>query len=142
MIRAAYVLNGPGGVVLRSMGCIPTSRKLKVEAEGAAVDALRAGQLVCMMPEGRIVPPPDRVNGVGTVRPGLSRIARAANALVLPVGLSHTEKVWPRDGRPRLGKRTTVAVRIGDPIDLTTDDHTANMEEVMAAVGRLIIDRE
>lgn len=142
MVRADLVNSkGPGGRFLRNIGCIPTSRNHREEAEAAAIEALLHRELVCMMPEGRLVRPTERVNGVGPGRPGVSRIARAANALVMPVGISGSVNVWPRGKKPRPRiKRPTVTVRVGTPIDLQSDDHDANTVLVMAAISSLLIE--
>lgn len=142
MVRADLVDGkGLGGRFFRGIGCIPTSRDNREEAEAAAIEALLNHELVCMMPEGRLVKPTERINGVGPGRPGVSRIARAANALVLPVGISGSAEVWPRAGKPKPRiKRPTVTVRVGTPLDLQSDDHEANTALVMAAISSLLIE--
>ena len=142
MVRGDLVdAKGLGGRFLRNIGCIPTSKDHKEEAEAAAIEALLNNELVCMMPEGRLTLPSERIDGVGPGRPGVSRIARAANALVVPVGISGSAKVWPRGKTPRPRfKRPTVTVRIGEPLDFQTDDHTANTAKVMEAIGALLVD--
>lgn len=142
LVRADLVNGqGMGARFLRGIGCIPTSSELREEAEATATEALLNRELVCMMPEGRVVKVADRVNGVGPARHGVSRIARAANALVVPVGISGTAKVWPRGHapRPRIN-RPLVRVRLGEPIDLQSEDHAANTDLVMAAIGSIIVE--
>lgn len=139
LIRADLMEKGPLASFLNGIGCVPASKKLRAESEATATAALSDGQLVCLMPEGRIVKPEELVNGVGPARPGVSRIACAANALVIPVAFAGTEKVWPRGSKPKLQRpRPKVTLRLGDPIDFGTEDHEANAATVMSALADLL----
>ncbi len=140
LIRADLVDSGATGVLLRRLGSIATSKLTREEAENEAVEALRRGQTVSVMPEGRLVPPEERAAiGVGPGRPGLSRIARRAGAAVIPVAFVGTDKVWPRGSWPRLSvPRPEVKVRVGPPMEMTGDDDQANVDAFMAELGRLV----
>ena len=141
MVREDLVGKGLGGKYLRSIGCIATSKDRRDESEAEAIRALKAGHLVSMMPEGRLVKPEDWVNGVGPGRQGVSRIATVVDAVVVPVGFSHTEKVWPRGKPPRVQfPRPEVHLRVGPAIELDSTDHQANADKVMAAISELIVD--
>ena len=109
------------GGFLRRLGCIPFSREDREAAEDSMVDALRAGQVCAMMPEGKIVRRVDQIGGVGPGRPGISRIARRSGAAVVPVGFTRSDLAWP-PGSPflRFGfRRPSVIAHIGAPIELT-----------------------
>ena len=139
MVNAAYMEKGPGAKFLRSIGCIATSRDRREEAEAEAVAALQAGYLVSIMPEGRLVAEEDWVNGVGPGRPGISRIACAADAVVVPVGFTDTEKVWPKGGLPRIRiPRQPVKLRVGPAIEMESTDHQVNADRVMRGIAVLI----
>lgn len=140
LIRADLVNGRVGGPLFRGIGSIATSSATRQEAEDAAVAALVDGQLVSMMPEGRLVPPEERAEtGVGPGRAGVSRIARRAGACVVPVGFAGSEVVWPRGRNPRLRMpRPTVTIRTGDPLEFTGDDHEANADELMTHLGALV----
>jgi len=141
MVREDLVGKGIGGKYLRSIGCIATSKERREESEAEAIAALRAGHMVSMMPEGRLVDPEDWVGGVGPGRPGVSRIATAADAVVVPVGFSNTEQVWPRGRPPRVHvPRPDVYLRVGPAIELDSTDHQVNADKVMAAISALIVD--
>lgn len=141
-VNSRFFANPVGGRFLRSIGCIPFSRDDREQAEQTMVDALLAGQVTGIMPEGRITRPADQVNGVGPARPGLSRIARRSGAAILPLAMIHSDVAW-RPGRPlptpRLG-RHFVHARGGSLIDLTSDDHEANAAQVMTALGDLVVE--
>ena len=139
LIRGDLMQKGPAAKFFWSIGCIPASRELRAESEAMAIEALKNGELVCLMPEGRLVKPEDRPNGVGSARPGVSRIACASGAVVIPVAYAGSEKVWPRGGSPRLQwPRPRVKLRLGEPIDFATDDHEANTAQVMDVIAAML----
>ncbi|MEL7156973.1 MAG: lysophospholipid acyltransferase family protein [Actinomycetota bacterium] len=128
------------GSFLNRIGCIPFSRDRGSEAESTMISSLEQGQMCCLMPEGRVVKAPDRVDGlVGQGRPGISRIARATGAAILPVGFSGADVAW-KPGRPvpRIRNRRPVVVRTGRPFQFDGDDHEANADRVMAEIAALV----
>lgn len=140
-VNSRFFTNPVGGAFFRSIGCIPFSRDDREAAERTMIDALRGGQAAALMPEGRITRLADQVNGVGPARPGVSRIACAAGAAVLPVAFVHSDETW-RPGtplpKPRLGRHQVVA-NAGTPLVFDTDDHEANTAAVMTAIGDLVM---
>jgi putative phosphoserine phosphatase/1-acylglycerol-3-phosphate O-acyltransferase len=104
----------------------------------AAMDALRAGELVAIMPEGTIPRGPAFFDSELKGRWGAVRLARAADVPLVPVGLWGTEKVWPRAARlPNLVNVVnppTIRVRVGDPLFVSGDDHDANTRRLMTAI--------
>lgn len=141
MVREDLVTSGPGGTYLRSIGCIATSKDRREESEAEAIAALKSGHVVSMMPEGRLVKPEDWVGGVGPGRPGVSRIATAVDAVVVPVGFSNTERVWPRSRPPRVRlPRPDVHLKVGPAIEMDSTDHQVNADKVMDAISALIVE--
>jgi len=140
-VNSRFFTSTVGGGFLRGIGCIPFSRDDREQAEQTMVDSLIARQVTGIMPEGKITRAADQVNGVGQARPGLSRIARRSNAVVLPVAFVHSDIAW-RPGtplpKPRLGRHQVLA-RAGELIDFTTDDHEANAAQVMDSLGHLVM---
>ncbi len=126
---------------LTKLGCIPTNKATREQAEDTAAASLESGNTVALMPEGRLVPPEDRPTGVGPGRPGLSRLVARTGAVVIPVACHGTGEVWPR-GRPlpKLGlfRRRTVSVDFGEPIELSGTDHQANTDIVMAQIAAML----
>ncbi len=140
LVREDLVIKGLAGRYFRSIGCIAASAKRAAKAEAEAVAALKAGHLVAIMPEGRLVAPDDWVDGVGRGRPGVSRIAVAADAVVLPIGISGTNNVWPRGRAPRLQlPRPKVTVRVGALMEMESTDHQENTDRVMKAISDLLV---
>lgn len=140
LIRSDLVDSGLSGSILRRLGSISTSSATRQSAEDAAVAALGDGETVSMMPEGRLVTRSEwEATGVGTARPGLSRIARRAGASVVPVAFIGTDRVWPRGGVPLPRRpRPRVTVRLGEPLELVGDDDQANTDEFMNHLGAFV----
>lgn len=140
-VNSRFFTNPIGGAFLGGIGCIPFSRDDRESAEQTMVDALVAGQVTALMPEGRITRPEDQTNGVGPARPGISRIARRAGAAVLPIGFTGSDMAW-RPGtplpKPRLGRHHVMG-RAGSPLEFDTDDHEANAAEVMRSISSLVL---
>ena len=140
-VNARFFKNPVLGAGFTGIGCIPFSKDDGGAAESQMVDALVAGQAAALMPEGRITRNEDQVNGVGQGRPGISRITRAANAAIVPVGIAFSNEAWQPGTvlpKPRFG-RHTVVTSAGAPILFDSDDHIANANLLMDRIGELVI---
>ena len=140
-VNERFFANPVGGWFLHGIGCIPFSRENREAAELTMVEALRAGQVCAMMPEGKIIREADQVGGVSEGRPGISRVARLSGAAVLPVGFAYSDQAW-KPGRPlpraaNFGR--PVIARLGPPITLDSDDDAANTKAVMEAISELVL---
>ncbi len=125
------------GWTLRTFDQIPIRRGSQdAGALDEAIEALRGGSVVGIFPEGRVNDEPSMLRG----RTGVARIALAAGASVVPLGLWGTQARWPRSGlRWSLPLRPRVAVDIGAPVephgDVTSpDDVRAFTEDVVRAI--------
>jgi 1-acyl-sn-glycerol-3-phosphate acyltransferase len=99
------------GWVARNGGVVPVDRGgADVEAFRIAQRVLDAGQVLMVFPEGTRSPTAE----LQTPKDGLAMLALRTNATIVPIGVSNTDKVWPK-GRPipRLGGHATM--RIGEP---------------------------
>ena len=140
LIRADLFSKPLMGAWLRKNGCIAASRKTKEQAELQAIEKLKAGYAVAIMPEGRLVPPEERPAGVGQGRPGISRIARATGATIVPVAITGSDSVWPLGKGfpiPRM-KRPMIKVRFGAPFEFESDDDIKNANQVMQKIKNLL----
>lgn len=108
----------------------------------SAADALAAGELIAIMPEGTI--PRGRAFFDPELRGrwGASKLAKLTRAPVIPIGLWGTEQVWPRNSRtPNVLAITdppTVRVRVGDPVGLHHRSHDADTRRIMTAISALL----
>lgn len=108
----------------------------------AAAEALSAGELVAIMPEGTIPRGPAFFEPVLKGRWGAATLAVLAKVPVVPVGLWGTELVWPRSSRlPNLLNVThppTVRVRVGEPLTLRGKTAESNTKKIMSAIVDLL----
>ena len=99
------------GYIARTGGVVPVDRAAAdVEAFRVARRILDAGNVLMVFPEGTRSP-------TGELQPpkdGLSMLALRTNATIVPIGISNTDRIWPK-GRPLPlpGKHATM--RIGEP---------------------------
>ncbi len=131
------------GQVARAMGGIRVDRATgSDEPLRAAAQALEAGEMVALMPQGTIPRGRSFFDPKLTGRWGASRLAAMTGAPVIPMGLWRTEKVWPRAARlPNVLNLTdppVIRIRVGGPAALSLDDPEADTAAIMAAIVKLL----
>lgn len=135
------------GGYLVAAGMIPVERLSKSAAGAfdAAVAAVRAGELVVVYPEGTITRDPATWPMTG--KSGAARIALETGCPVIPVGQWGAQAVLaPYGKRPHLFPRSTITMKVGDPVDLgdlAAQDHTvavvnAATDRIMDAITALV----
>jgi putative phosphoserine phosphatase/1-acylglycerol-3-phosphate O-acyltransferase len=109
-----------------------------------AVAALRAGEVVIVLPQGTIPRGRDFFDPVLHGRIGAARMAVATGAPVVPIGLWGTEAVWPRSSKvpdmTALGHPPRVRVAVGTPVLLGLEDPAADTTTLMSAIADLLPD--
>jgi len=112
------------------------------EPLAAAAEALEAGEMVAVMPQGTIPRGRAFFDPKLEGRWGAARLAALTKAPVIPLGLWGTERVWPRNARfpdvTALGDPPTVRVRVGPPVDLKHRSADADTKRIMAAIVALL----
>lgn len=133
------------GWLTRAIGGIPVDRAdgdAARHAVGRAESALRAGEVVIVLPQGTIPRGTDFFDPVLHGKTGTARLAASTGAPVLPVGLWGTEAVWPRSSRvpdfTGVLHPPIVRVHLGKPIVLGLADAKADTAVVMAAISALL----
>lgn len=134
------------GQIARALGGIPVERQGDgAAALGPAERVLRAGEGLCLLPQGTIPRGRAFFDPVLRGKTGAARLAAATGAPVIPVGVWNTEAVWPRsDAIPRLTRvvgAPTVRVRVGPPVEglvLGPRSAKADTERIMAAISALL----
>jgi putative phosphoserine phosphatase/1-acylglycerol-3-phosphate O-acyltransferase len=108
-----------------------------------AAAALRAGEVVIVLPQGTIPRGDAFFDPTLKGHTGAARLAAQTGAPVIPVGLWGTERVWPRSSRvptmitlhpPR------VTVTVGPPVALGLADAVADTSTLMQAIVDLLPD--
>ncbi|MEZ5258594.1 MAG: HAD-IB family hydrolase [Ilumatobacteraceae bacterium] len=133
------------GQFLLAMGGIPVDRGSGSGTPlAAATEALQAGEVVAIMPEGTIPRGEKFFSTTLQGRPGAARLAAATRAPVIPVGLWGTERVWPRSSRlPHVWNVTSpprVTATVGEPVELKYRSESADTKRIMAAITALLPD--
>jgi len=131
------------GMIARAIGGIAVDRGSgSSEPLEAAESALKAGEVVIVLPQGTIPRGYDFFDPVLHGKTGTARLAASTGATVVPVGLWGTEHVWPRSSRmpdfTLLRNPPTVTVRVGRPVGLSLTDAKADTETIMEAVSALL----
>lgn len=106
-----------------------------------AIQALDAGEMVSMAPQGTIPRGPAFFDTELKGRWGAARLAHATKAAVIPIGVWGTEKVWPRSQRlPKMvfSEPPMITVRVGPPVDLRYRSLDADTKRIMAAIVDLL----
>ena len=99
------------GFLARNGGVVPVDRgAADVEAFRVARRILDAGNVLMVFPEGTRSP----TGELQQPKDGLAMLALRTNAAIIPIGISNTDRLWPK-GRPipLPGKHATL--RIGEP---------------------------
>jgi putative phosphoserine phosphatase/1-acylglycerol-3-phosphate O-acyltransferase len=108
----------------------------------AAAEAVDAGELVALMPQGTIPRGPAFFDPELKGRWGAAKLAAMTKAPVIPVGMWGTEQVWPRSSRlPNMFNITDpplVTVRVGEPVDVKHRSHDADTKRIMSAISALL----
>ncbi len=131
------------GQAMRSLGHIRVDRGTGSEAPlEAAADALAAGELLCILPQGTIPRGRAFFEAELAGRPGAARLAARSGAPVIPVGLWGTEAVWPRSSKVPLVwnvvRPPKVEVRAGPPVLLHHGDPKEDTAAIMRAIQDLL----
>lgn len=106
-----------------------------------AIQALEAGELVSLAPQGTIPRGPAFFEPELKGRWGAARLAHATRAAVVPVGVWGTEKVWPRSQQlPTMfvTHPPTITVRVGPPVELHYRSVDADTTRIMTAIVDLL----
>ncbi len=131
------------GDVVAALGGIRVDRGSGSEEPlRAAADALAAGELVAIMPQGTIPRGPAFFDPVLKGRWGAVKLAEAGGAPIIPIGLWGTESVWPRSAKlPNLTNvldPPTVRLRVGEPVATKHRSVDADTKRMMAAISDLL----
>jgi putative phosphoserine phosphatase/1-acylglycerol-3-phosphate O-acyltransferase len=131
------------GQLARALGGIPVDRGSGSDRPlREATRALRAGEVVVILPQGTIPRGPAFFDRELRGRTGAARLAKATGAPVVPVGIWGTEQVWPRSSRvPNMTNLThppNVRVKVGRPLDLNGTDAAQETARLMSAIASLL----
>ncbi|HET7398287.1 MAG TPA: lysophospholipid acyltransferase family protein [Intrasporangium sp.] len=121
------------GPLMRAMRHIPVDRTAGAASYAAAVDALRAGEIVGVFPEATI----SRSFELKDFKSGAARMAAQAGVPILPVVIWGSQRVWTKGHPRRLGRtRVPILLSVGQPITVAAEEDpvevTSRYKAVMA----------
>src|SRR5438034_2140596 len=128
--------------ILRTIGCIPISKRQSHTAVRAAAEKINDGEIVCVFPEGEL----ERRGTLLRLQRGYEVIARHAKAQVVPVWL---DQLWGSIFSFQGGKffrkfpkrlRYPVTVAFGKPLDAKAAD-VATVREALLKLGEFCFSR-
>jgi putative phosphoserine phosphatase/1-acylglycerol-3-phosphate O-acyltransferase len=131
------------GTIARSIGGIAVDRGSgSRQPLRAAEAALKAGEVVIVLPQGTI-PRGEAFFDVDLKgKTGTARLAATTGATVVPIGLWGTEKVWARSARmpdfTLVRRPPKIIVRAGKPVPLSLTDAKADTVAIMTAISALL----
>lgn len=131
------------GDIAKAMGGIRVERGSgSDEPLAAAQDALAAGEIVALMPQGTIPRGEAFFDPELKGRWGAARLAKESKAPVIPVGIWGTEHVWPRSSKlPNMLNvlsPPTVRLRVGKPVDMKHRSLNKDTERIMESLVGLL----
>jgi putative phosphoserine phosphatase/1-acylglycerol-3-phosphate O-acyltransferase len=133
------------GPLARSLGGIAVERGAgSSEPMRRAAAALRAGEVVIVLPQGTIPRGEAFFDPVLHGHTGTARLAAETGAPVVPIGLWGTERVWPRSSKvpnvTTVPHPPRVTVTVGAPVPLGLEDAVADTTTLMGAIAALLPD--
>lgn len=136
MAKQEVFANPISGPLMRGMRHIPVNRTAGAGSYGAAVKALRSGEVVGVFPEATI----SRSFTVKNLKSGAARMAQDAEVPILPVALWGMQRLWTK-GRPRTLTRrhTPITILVGEAIQPAAyADSAAIMLELKSRLADLV----
>ncbi len=123
------------GGIMRRAGHIPVHRASGRAALSSAIDALRRGELVLVLPEQTISPTFELL----PFKPGAARMAIAADVPIVPAVSWGSHRFHTVGRRPRWSWRLPVTVRYGQPVlPGPQDDPDTVMAELRRRMDHLL----
>jgi putative phosphoserine phosphatase/1-acylglycerol-3-phosphate O-acyltransferase len=131
------------GRLARALGGIPVDRgNATSDPMRQAAAALRAGEVVIVLPQGTIPRGADFFDPVLHGRTGAARLAAETGAPVVPMAVWGTERVWPRSAKipnmTAIAHPPKVTVSVGRPVGLGLTDAVADTATLMGAIVDLL----
>ena len=131
------------GSLARALGGIQVDRGSgSSDPMRRASAALRAGEVVIVLPQGTIPRGEQFFDPVLVGRTGVARLAAETGAPVIPVGLWGTERVWPRSSKvpnvTALQHPPRVTINVGPPVPLGLEDAVDDTAVLMGAIADLL----
>jgi 1-acyl-sn-glycerol-3-phosphate acyltransferase len=114
--------------LMTGMKHIPVDREAGAASFRAAVNALKAGEIVGVFPEATI----SRSFELKDFKSGTIRMAQAAGVPVIPVTIWGSQRVWTKGHPKRLGRTNVpIFITVGEPITVDRRDNADEANELL-----------
>lgn len=127
------------GSFLRAHGQIPVRRGA---GDGSplqrAREALEAGEVVVIYPEGTVTKQPDHLPMRG--KSGIVRLALEAGMPVIPMASWGSAPIWQKTGKGSIRPGRPVWSKVGDPIELDAGERDASDYKTVRALTTEVMD--
>ncbi|MDA4108310.1 lysophospholipid acyltransferase family protein [Mycolicibacterium holsaticum] len=124
----------PINFLIKRTGTIPVDRRAGAGAYAVAVDRLRAGELVGVYPEATI----SRSFELKEFKTGAARMAREADAPLIPLIVWGAQRMWTKDHPRRLGRtKIPITVEVGAPLR-AAESMEQTLAELRASMSALL----
>lgn len=104
-----------------------------------AREALDAGEVVVIYPEGTVTKRPDHLPMQG--KTGIVRLALDAGMPVIPMASWGSASVWQKSGKGSLRPGRPIWIKLGDPIDLRPREEGASDYATVRALTSRVMDK-
>ena len=133
MAKKSIWSNPVAGPLMSGMHHIPVDRAAGLESFGAALAALRAGEVVGVFPEATI----SRSFELKEFKSGIARLAQEAGVPVLPVTIWGSQRVWTKGHPRRMGRHgIPLLITVGRPVVVAPDEDAAQATQRVKEVMR------
>ncbi|KUI22985.1 acyltransferase [Mycobacterium sp. GA-1285] len=120
--------------LIRRTGTIPVDRRAGARAYAAAVERLRAGELVGVYPEATI----SRSFELKDFKTGAARMALDADVPIVPLIVWGAQRLWTKDHPRRLRRnRIPITVQVGNPLR-AGETMEQTLQELRSAMTELL----
>jgi 1-acyl-sn-glycerol-3-phosphate acyltransferase len=135
MAKDATFHHPVSGPLMRGMHHIPVDRAAGAAAFDAAVEALKAGEIVGVFPEATI----SRSFTLKAFKSGAARMAVAADVPLLPMATWGGQRIYTKGHRRDLSRGKAVSLAVGEPYrPAPGTDPVAATEELKRRIGVLL----
>jgi 1-acyl-sn-glycerol-3-phosphate acyltransferase len=121
MAKQSIFAHRVGGPLMRGMHHIPVDRDAGLASYKAALEALKAGEVVGVFPEATI----SQSFTVKDIKSGAPRMAAATGVPLVPLALWGTQRLWTKGRKRNLTQRhLPISIIVGEPLYPTRRDKT------------------
>jgi 1-acyl-sn-glycerol-3-phosphate acyltransferase len=138
MAKQSIFAHRIGGPLMRGMHHIPVDRDAGLASYKAALEALKAGEVVGVFPEATI----SQSFTVKEIKSGAIRMAAAAGVPLIPVALWGTQRLWTKGRKRKLAQRhVPISIIVGEPMRPTRRDAQEAATVELRARMQALLDR-